>query len=94
MKKITLIFSFIFILINALICQPLEKADYQRAKSYLWTNLNEKSIFNLHTEVSWSEDLKWVGYYKYVEGHKMYFLINLQNFKTINLFDQEKQKPI
>ena len=73
-----------------LLAQPISQADYARAVSFLWENVNNKKAYNLSLVPNWHADSTGFWFVHYVAGEKKHDNIILKPFKRKPLFDHAK----
>ena len=68
----------------------LTKADYERAVSLRWSELNNKSVFNLQIQPHWFTDHSgfWFEHFDTLGKHYKKFLFDEK--KTSSLFDAQR----
>ncbi|MDT0553548.1 S9 family peptidase [Urechidicola vernalis] len=83
--------SFLVLFISSsLFSQQISKEDYKRAVSYMYANYNNKTAFNLTTNVNWFEDKSGIWFIDYSKNAKTYKTVNFKNGKVTELFDHAK----
>jgi dipeptidyl aminopeptidase/acylaminoacyl peptidase len=88
----TLLLSFIafsFSIVN-LQAQKITQDDYKRAVSFMYANYNNKTAFNLYTQVNWFEDNSGLWFIDHSKQGKSYKTVAFKNGKTELLFDHQK----
>ncbi|MBO3099175.1 S9 family peptidase [Gelidibacter pelagius] len=70
--------------------QKLTQEDYQRAVSFMPENLNNKTVFNLYTQVYWFKDKSGLWFVDYDKNGKTYKTLSFKNNKIKPLFDHDK----
>ncbi len=70
--------------------QSLTHEDYERAVSYLNVNLNNKTIFNVRTSVSWFKNGSGLWFIDYSKEGKAYKTVDFEDHKVKPLFDHVK----
>lgn len=81
--------SFFFTTIH-IYSQELTKEDYARAVSFMNDNYNNKTVFNLFTDVHWFENKEGLWFVDYSKHGKMFKTVSLKNYKINSLFDHQK----
>ncbi|WP_298286083.1 DPP IV N-terminal domain-containing protein [uncultured Lutibacter sp.] len=92
MKTIFKISTFLYcvlfyVKVNA---QELTKEDYERAKSFMFNNYNNKTAFNLYTTANWFKDNSGVWFIDYNLKGKTYKTVSFKNKKVTTLFNHNK----
>jgi dipeptidyl-peptidase 4 len=67
--NVTLFFILLFTTPKS---QQVTKEDYARAVSFLWSNLNNKTIFNASVDPLWFKDSTGVAYVIHSKGGKSF----------------------
>lgn len=67
--------------------QAPDQADYARAVSFLWENLNNKKVFKLHVTPNWFADSSGVWFVEFAETERTYSKVTFKPFHKSNLFD-------
>ncbi len=88
-NRIFLLLCITFFAITSFAQDQLSKSDYDRAVSYLWSNLNNKKVFNLYTNVNWFEDQSALWFIEYNSEGKTYQKTDLKKFQKDSLFDHQ-----
>ncbi len=70
--------------------QSISLEDYQRAVSFLWSNVNNKTAFNLHIQPQWLADSSGFWWVHNRPGTKEYLQANFTEAKAKPLFDHAK----
>ena len=88
---------FNFLLVASLVlvsvhlkAQNLTLEDYQRAKSFMYNNYNNKTAFNLYTSANWFKDNSGVWFVDYSKERKIYKTVSFKRNKIEELFDHKK----
>ncbi|MBJ7881516.1 S9 family peptidase [Gelidibacter salicanalis] len=89
MKKLYYIVIVLF-LTTQIQAQKLTQDDYKRAVSFMPDNLNNKTVFNLHTDVHWFKDNSGIWFVDYSKAGKSYKTVSFKNNKVNPLFDHDK----
>ncbi|WP_418604645.1 prolyl oligopeptidase family serine peptidase [Hwangdonia sp.] len=90
MKQISILL-FALMLASAPFCaQEVTQEDYKRAVGFMYNNYNNKTAFNLHTNVHWFKDNSGVWFIDYGKDKKTYKTVNFKNYKVVDLFNHEK----
>ncbi|OIQ36558.1 MAG: hypothetical protein BM563_10505 [Bacteroidetes bacterium MedPE-SWsnd-G1] len=83
--------SFLVLFISSsLFSQQISKEDYKRAVSYMNANYNNKTAFNLTTNVNWFENKSGIWFVDYSKNSKTYKTVNFKTGKVTELFDHAK----
>ena len=56
MKQIFLLFLALQLILNSINSQEVTPENYKRAVSFMYDNYNNKTAFNLNTNVNWFKD--------------------------------------
>lgn len=86
-KVITALFALLSL---QAIGQPVSKQDYQRAVSFMWDNLNNKKVFNLHLVPNWFADSTGFWYTQYSPEGKTYYQVTFKPLQKSVLFNHEQ----
>ncbi|TXE09074.1 prolyl oligopeptidase family serine peptidase [Gelidibacter salicanalis] len=70
--------------------QKLTHEDYKRAVSFMPDNLNNKTVFNLHTDVQWFKDNSGIWFVEHGKTGKTYQSMAFKNYRVTPLFDHHK----
>ncbi len=70
--------------------QDLTQDDYKKAVSFMFNNYNNKTAFNLNTNVNWFEDNSGIWFIEYAKDTKTYKTVAFKNRKVKLLFDHQK----
>lgn len=70
--------------------QKPTQADYERAVSFMHENLNNKTVFNLHTNVYWFKDNSGIWFVDYGKNNRVYKTLSFKDYKVKSLFDHKK----
>ncbi|MCB0632390.1 MAG: DPP IV N-terminal domain-containing protein, partial [Lewinella sp.] len=70
--------------------QTITRADYARAQSFLWQNINNKQVFNLRLQTGYFPDSTGLWYIDYGPGKKDFYRIDLPSMERKPLFDQQQ----
>jgi len=88
MKKL---FTLLFALFSLqAVAQSVSKQDYQRAVSFMWDNLNNKKVFNLHVVPNWFADSTGFWYTHYSPEGKIYYQVTFKPLQKSVLFNHEQ----
>lgn len=68
--------------------------EYENAVSFLYSNYNNKSVFNLKTKVNWFADNSGIWFIDFGKNKTIYKTISFEDFKVKTLFDYEKLKKV
>ncbi len=69
--------------------QGPSKVDYRRAVDFLWENLNNQLVFNLHVDVNWFEDSSGFWFIKHQSDEKLFFKLEINDPTLKPLFDHQ-----
>ena len=95
MKLLPIILLFACTLINSVAGQnTLSLDNYNRAVDFMWENLNNKKVFNLHIRPNWFADSTGLWYVHHSPEKKEYFQITFPKLKKVPLFDHQKLAAI
>lgn len=83
----TLAFLFVICLASA---QQVTKDHYKSAVSFLYNNYNNKTAFNLHTNVNWFNDGSGIWFVDYSKDGRTYKTVSFKNKKVVRLFNHEQ----
>lgn len=67
--------------------QSPDKNDYNRAVSFLWENVNNKTAFNLHVTPNWFSDSTGFWYVHFAPGEKTYMKVQFKPLLKTKLFN-------
>ncbi|NER12708.1 prolyl oligopeptidase family serine peptidase [Leptobacterium flavescens] len=70
--------------------ESITKEDYQRAKSFLWENINNKKAFNLRIFPNWFSNNTGFWYLKYSKEGKAFKKVLFANAEEEALFDHSR----
>ncbi|MEK6478095.1 DPP IV N-terminal domain-containing protein [Catalinimonas sp. 4WD22] len=70
--------------------QEVTQEDYERAVSYLWSNVNQKTAFNLSVSPHWFPDKSGFWYVLHSPQGKTFQQIQFSDFESKPLFDHER----
>lgn len=84
------IITLLLILPMQLQSQQLSKEDYKRAVSFMYNNYNNKTAFNLYTDVNWFKDNSGVWFVDYSKEGRTYKTVLFKNNKVEELFNHFK----
>jgi dipeptidyl-peptidase 4 len=87
--------SLIFLLISLNgkaqnLVQGPSREDYKRAVSYLWSNLNNKKVFNINIQPIWFKDSTGLGFITQDKNKKTFNRLLFKSQKTEPWFDHEQ----
>lgn len=68
---------------------PITKADYERATSYLFENINNKEALNLSVDPYWFRDNTGFSFIEYEKDAKVFKRLKLSDYEITELFDHE-----
>lgn len=85
-----LIFSLLFSVACSTESQKMSIDDYERAVSFLYSNYNNKSVFNLNTQINWFTDNSGAWFIDYSKEGKEYKVVNFNNYEVTTLFTTEE----
>ena len=83
------ILAVLFLSLTSLSAQEITQDDYKRAVSFMYANYNNKTAFNLHTNVSWFEDNTGLWFIDHSADGKKYMTVSFSDYKVVPLFDHE-----
>ncbi len=90
MKRRFKLFTLLLFVVLISKAQEITQDDYKRAVSYLYANSNNKTVFNLTTEVHWFKDKSGIWFVDYSKETKTYKTVNFKKGKVELLFDHNK----
>ena len=90
MKQISILLIAFLLVSTSFQAQEVTHKDYQRAVSFMYDNLNNKTAFNLYTSVNWFKDGSGIWFIDYSKDKKTYKTVNFKNYKVVDLFNHEK----
>jgi len=70
--------------------QEITKDDYKRAVSFMYANYNNKTAFNLHSQVNWFKDHSGIWFIDYSKKGKVYKTVSFKDYLVKPLFNQKK----
>ena len=87
--------AFALLLFLFIACDLTEKSkitrnDYDRAVSYLRSNYQNKTVFNLHVDAHWFSNNQGLWYLYHEPGNKQYLKITFPDYEKSALFDHKK----
>ena len=95
MKNITLAFLCMVYISNVLCAQnQITKEDYNRAVSFLYSNYNNKTVFNTYIHPNWFPDSAGIWYIDHSPDSKVYYKVLLPQLVKSELFDHQKLSEI
>lgn len=68
---------------------PITKADYARAKSFLFENINHKEVLNLDIDPYWFRDNTGFWYLEHEKDAKVFKKLSFSDYEITDLFDHE-----
>ena len=89
--KRSYIFAFLFTI--GIFCshgQQVSEKNYESAVSFMYNNYNNKTAFNLFTNVYWFEDGSGIWFVDHSKEGKTYKTVNLKKKKVELMFDHDK----
>ncbi len=89
-KIVLIIMGLLMLSSTMLTSQTMLKEDYNRAVSFMYDNYNNKTVFNIHTDVKWFKDESGLWFIDYSENGKKYKTLSFKNSKVVDLFDNDK----
>lgn len=92
MKRNTLIIQFFLLLFLSSCGEKEEKKtlqDYENAISFLYANYNNKTAFNLFTQVNWFENNSGFWFIEYHKDGKEFKTVSFDDFKVKQLFEYD-----
>ncbi|MEX1383080.1 DPP IV N-terminal domain-containing protein, partial [Lutibacter sp.] len=87
--KLNILFLGVFFSIQVH-SQEINIEDYERAKSFMYNNYNNKTAFNLKTTVNWFDDNSGIWFVDYNQEGKTYKTASFKNKKVLPLFNHKK----
>ncbi|MFD1616393.1 S9 family peptidase [Gelatiniphilus marinus] len=90
MKQITILLVVLMLVSAPFQAQEVTQDHYKRAVSFMYNNFNNKTAFNLYTNVNWFKDNSGIWFIDYSKDKKTYKTVNFKNYKVANLFNHEK----
>lgn len=94
MKQIFLLFLALQLILNSINSQEVTPENYKRAVSFMYDNYNNKTAFNLNTNVNWFKDGSGLWFIDYRKDKKTYKLVDFKNNKVVDLFNHNKMAKI
>jgi hypothetical protein len=94
MKQIFLLFLALQLILNSINSQEVTQENYKRAVSFMYDNYNNKTAFNLNTNVNWFKDGSGLWFIDYRKDKKTYKLVDFKNNKVVDLFNHNKMARI
>ena len=82
-----LVFTLCFLIVPVQ-AQDITQKNYARAVSFMYNNYNNKTAFNLHTNVHWFKDNSGIWFVDYSKEKKVYKTVAFKKNKVQPLFDQ------
>jgi dipeptidyl aminopeptidase/acylaminoacyl peptidase len=68
----------------------ISKKKYQSAVSFMYANYNNKTAFNLSTDVNWFDDKSGIWFIDYSKNKKIYKTVNFEDYIVKELFNYNK----
>lgn len=90
MKQITIFIVTLVLVSTPLQAQEITHEDYNRAISFMYDNYNNKTAFNLYTNVNWFEDESGLWFIDHKKDNKTYKTILFKGKKVELLFNHQK----
>ncbi|MEQ6123118.1 prolyl oligopeptidase family serine peptidase [Pseudotenacibaculum sp. MALMAid0570] len=90
MKKINFILLLLFGGMFFANSQQVTKENYESAVSFMYANYNNKTAFNLFTNVYWFEDNSGIWFVDYSLDKRVYKTVNFKKKKVTELFDHTR----
>lgn len=90
MKKIYIAALIVFCSVFSIYGQQVSKENYESAVSFMYNNYNNKTAFNLFTNVYWFEDNSGIWFVDYSKEGMAYKTVNFKKKKVVALFDHQK----
>lgn len=90
MKQFYYLLFTLFLVITSIEAQDLTQDDYARAVSFMYNNYNNKTAFNLHTNVNWFKDNSGIWFIDYSKKGKTYKTVAFKSDNVQLLFNHEK----
>ena len=88
MRKFIAIFLLVVPAFYSWSQNSISRDDYKRAVSFLWQNLNNKKVYNLSIEPSWSSDSSGFSYVTQSKEGKTFYQYEFKKKKIEPFFDQ------
>ena len=89
-KKSSVIILLLMLISAMVSSQTMLKEDYDRAVSFMYSNYNNKTVFNLKTDVFWFKDKSGIWFVDHSAEGKKYKTVGFKNNKVQDLFDHQK----
>lgn len=70
--------------------QSVTPADYARAVGFLWDNVNNKKVFNMHVNPNWFADSTGVWFTHHTKEERQYFKVTFKPLQKTLLFDHAR----
>ncbi|MDY8134828.1 S9 family peptidase [Aquimarina sp. 2201CG5-10] len=91
LKILTILFSLLLTFSCTEKTKDITEKEYQNAVSYIYTNYNNKTAFNLFTSVNWLKDSSGIWFIDYSANKKTYKTVSFKGDNKVNeLFDHKK----
>lgn len=89
-SKHIFIAAFFLLLISKTYDQKLDRTNYDKAVGFMYDNYNNKTVFNLYTDVHWFEDNTGLWFIDHSKDGKTFNTVSFKNYETTPLFDHQK----
>ncbi len=90
MRYYKIILTFLLSGVTIAGAQKVTRQNYKDAVSYMYANYNNKTAFNLFTNVNWFEDDSGIWFVDYNKEGATYKTVHFKNKKVKELFDHNK----
>jgi len=90
MKQVVLTLIAVICSFGSVQSQNITEDDYKRAVSFMRANYDNKTAFNLYTEVNWFKDKSGLWFINHSKQGKVYKSVSFSDYKVKALFDHEK----
>jgi dipeptidyl-peptidase-4 len=90
MKQISILLITLLMVSTPFQAQEVTQDDYSRAISFMYNNYNNKTAFNLYTNVNWFKDGSGLWFIDHSKDKKTYKTVSFKNHNVVDLFNHEK----
>jgi dipeptidyl-peptidase-4 len=90
MKQISILLITLLMVSTPFRAQEVAQDDYSRAISFMYDNYNNKTAFNLYTNVNWFKDGSGLWFIDHSKDKKTYKTVSFKNHNVVDLFNHEK----
>lgn len=90
MKQISILLITLLMVSTPFQAQEVAQDDYSRAISFMYDNYNNKTAFNLYTNVNWFKDGSGLWFIDHSKDKKTYKTVSFKNHNVVDLFNHEK----